>query len=159
MIMDPDRPLVRRAATERDKEKFLMLVADGETHTAAAELCGLPRSTTYFWIEHDPEFAKKYKRARRMQADALADRVVEISQRPAGDMAAVQRNKLEIDSAKWHASKTMPGTYGEKVRTDHQHTLGVVLLPALDLAQQVIKQSPMKQLAEAEAGERAGEDV
>jgi|ADGO01.1.fsa_nt_gi hypothetical protein len=71
-------------------------------------------------------FLHQYARAREMQADLLADEMIEIADNNTGDDAAfvginrIHRDKLRIESRKWIASKLKPKKYGDKVEMNHQ---------------------------------------
>jgi hypothetical protein len=59
---------------------------------------------------------------------------LEIAESPVrpGDMAAVQRNRLMVDTIKWLVSKIAPRLYGDRVTHDHRVMTGVVVLPPLE---------------------------
>lgn len=85
--------------------------------------------TVYRWLAQYEYFRQKYSRAREIQADFIADQIIEISNTPQlgevitikdwgkevqiGDMLAHRR--LQIDARKWKASKLNPKKYGDKV--------------------------------------------
>ena len=93
-------------------------------------------SSVFRWLEANESFREKYARARSLQADAIADQVLVLSDRcregqktevrtengkevrkvQTGDM--VERTRLQIDARKWYAGKVAPLKYGE--RTAHQ---------------------------------------
>jgi len=91
----------------RLQQEILWLVAEGATATAACRLRGLPISTLQDWKRHDPEFLKEWRLARIEQAHCLADEIIDIADEPVapGDMAAVQRNRLRVDTRKWFCGK------------------------------------------------------
>ncbi len=96
-----------------------------------------PPSTVRNWVLDDREgFAAQYARARELQAEALVDEIIEISddgtndwmdrksesEKGAGilsgqvlDQEHMQRSKLRVDTRKWFASKVLPKKYGEKM--------------------------------------------
>ena len=85
--------------------------------------------TFYDWIGKDNELSNKYARARELQADFIADQIIEISNTPVqgtktketergvevttGDM--IEHRRLQVDARKWKASKLYPKKYGDKV--------------------------------------------
>lgn len=89
------------------------------------------------WLGKYPEFASQYARAREIQADTLADEIVDISDDGTNDYMAdkdgvaaynaeaVQRSRLRVDARKWFASKLAPKKYGEKLDLNHGGTLEV----------------------------------
>lgn len=91
-------------------------------------------STVCRWLASNPEFREQYARAREMQADALFDEILDISDDCSDDLVeddegdknvvrgngvAVQRAKLRVDARKWMASKLQPKKYGDKLTTEH----------------------------------------
>lgn len=88
------------------------------------------QSVVYDWLLKYPDFAKKYARAREVQADVLAEEIIAISEerqieaKYQGeeiklDLSAtiVQHNRLRVDARKWYASKLAPKKYGDKLDT------------------------------------------
>ena len=120
----------------RLQQEILWLVAEGTTATAACRRLSLPISTLQDWKRHDPEFMKEWRLARVEQAHCLADEIIDIADEPVapGDMAAVQRNRLRVDTRKWFCGKTAPRCYGDKlaVNVETEQRSGVIVLPALD---------------------------
>ena len=131
-------PYVLRGYTEQQRDQLLRLISEGVTKTAACLALAIPTTTVSVWVREDEEFAAKWKRARMEQAHALGDEMLEIADAACGSMEAVQHARLRVETRKWLMSKWAPQHYGEKLRTDHNHTVGVVLLPALDFSQKTL---------------------
>jgi len=72
-------------------------------------------STVYSWLREHPEFQEAYVQAREVQADVLADEIIEIADTEPD--AQVARNR--IDARKWLASKLRPKKYGDHLKLDH----------------------------------------
>lgn len=83
-------------------------------------------TAVYDWIDKHPEFANKYARARELQADFLADQIIEISDDTSNDSIYtdkgeipntewISRSRLRVDARKWKASKLAPKKFGDKV--------------------------------------------
>lgn len=95
----------------------------------------MPGMTSIFkWLRETPEFAKQYAYAREAQAEALADEIISISDDRSNDTidgeygevpnaAAIQRDRLRVDSRKWYASKLLPRKYGDKLDVTHSEGL------------------------------------
>lgn len=88
-------------------------------------------STIYKWLTNNKSFAEQYARARDMQADLLAEEILEIADNSQGDTLSgeggeyanhewINRSKLRVDARKWLASKLAPKKYGDKI----DHTSG-----------------------------------
>ena len=88
----------------------------------------LPNADTiYLWLTKYPEFSDKYARAREIQAELLADEIIEIADETSHDTLTtdegkeyenkewVNRSKLRVDARKWKASKLAPKKYGDKL--------------------------------------------
>lgn len=78
---------------------------------------GMPAaSTVYAWLGQYREFSAQYARAREVQADVLADEMIEI----ADTEPDPNRARVMIDARKWLASKLRPKKYGDRVELDHK---------------------------------------
>lgn len=99
-------------------------LADGES---LAEICrdkDMPhRHTVMEWAlgfvkaAKAAEFPDMYARARKAQADAFADEIVQI----ADTEPDPQKARVRIDARKWVAGKQRPKKYGDKARVDVEH--------------------------------------
>lgn len=90
----------------------------------------LNASTVYDWIQKHEIFANKYARAREIQADFLADQIIEISDESHNDILkdkegneytnheVIARSRLRVDARKWKASKLYPKKYADRVDSD-----------------------------------------
>jgi hypothetical protein len=117
--------------TAEAKAEVLKRLVGGESLT---KICKDPRLpciySVYAHIDKDPEFAKSYARAREIQADVLAEEIIDISDDGSSDFVTrldkdgeeqevvdhehIQRSRLRVDSRKWFASKMRPNRYGDK---------------------------------------------
>jgi transposase-like protein len=91
---------------------------------------GLNASTVYDWINNNLEFANKYARAREIQADYLADQIIEIADETHSDTSVneqgyevtnhevIARSRLRVDARKWKASKLYPKKYADRIDSD-----------------------------------------
>jgi len=84
----------------------------------------------YRWIEKDEDLRNKYARARQLQAEVLADEIIELASKERATVETMvgetdkgsisseirkdnyNRTRLEIDARKWLASKLAPKKYG-----------------------------------------------
>jgi len=85
----------------------------------------------YRWLASNEAFRQQYAHAREIQADTLADEILDISnttvlgvktkttadgvETTEGDM--IEHRRLQVDARKWLASKMAPKKYGD--RMDH----------------------------------------
>jgi hypothetical protein len=88
---------------------------------------GMPELVTLFaWLESQAKFRTQYARARALQAELIADEILEIADDASDDFKkdangklrvdaeAIQRSKLRVDSRKWLVAKLLPKKYGDK---------------------------------------------
>lgn len=95
-----------------------------------------PASTVREWVIDDRDgFAAHYARARHMLAERWADEVLTIGDElppvaPDGriDGAAVQHQRLRVDSRKWLLAKVLPKLYGDRVALDHAGGVAITVL-------------------------------
>lgn len=86
-------------------------------------------ATVISWLADDrfADFQARYTRAREVQADTLADEILQISDDGLNDTYidsdgnkrtdhdVVARSRLRVDARKWYASKVAPKKYGDKL--------------------------------------------
>jgi hypothetical protein len=121
------------------------------------EIClsdGMPdKATVCRWLSRNEKFRDQYARARDMQAEMMADEILDIAddgrndwmERKIGadviqvvDQEAVQRSKLRVDARKWIAAKRLPKKYGEKVGVEHSGKVDVTV----DLLDGILNDDP-----------------
>jgi hypothetical protein len=130
--------------TERQERYVYQLCqATMETDKGIKRLCDTfraedsnfpPCRTIRNWIADNQEFAAQYARAKDLQADFLAEQIIEISDDDSEDEIFVggddetgagtkrvannefiQRSRLRVEARKWVASKLAPKKYGDKL--------------------------------------------
>ncbi len=127
--------------TEELAATILGRLSDGQS---LKEICSdddMPaRSTVYKWIFEKKDFSDRYDKAREIQAECLADDIVEIAddgtndwmQRNTGDGEAagwqvngeaIQRSRLRVDARKWVAARLLQGKYGDSLNVKADHTV------------------------------------
>lgn len=119
--------------TEKLAEKICEKLANTEwgVHRVAKEF-GITATSIFKWLNNYPEFADKYARAREMQAEFMAQSILDIADDSRSDTIItkkgdipntewINRSKLRVDSRKWLMSKLAPRKYGDKV--EHSGTL------------------------------------
>lgn len=128
----------------------------GETIKAALAKEPLaPNLPTFWkWLDEFPEFREKYERARQMQADIHADRILEMAADVIANPRVAAAYKVASDILKWQAEIRDPKKYGQKV----QHELKAPPLKPDDLKAEIkrleeelgvtneVKQEPNPQL-------------
>jgi len=99
----------------------MSMFAEGKKHGEVIEFLGISRATLARRLRDDDEFRLLYLQAKEDAADALIDKIMDImgddSWRRDGKQAnaAVQKQKLKIDTLKWLAGKLKPKQYGDKI--------------------------------------------
>ena len=107
-------------------------IADGESLRAVCRDAHMPsHSTVLSWVVEDREgFSDRYACAREIQAEALADEILEIAdgaggaeQQPTHEDVAHAR--LRVDARKWLLAKLLPKKYGDRLDLKHSGNLVV----------------------------------
>jgi hypothetical protein len=71
-------------------------------------------STVCLWLAQHEAFSEQYARARAMQADVLAQEIIEIADKAdASTPTTLGKATLQIEARKWFAGKVRPKVYGE----------------------------------------------
>lgn len=93
-------------------------------------------STVMRWLASNEQFRDQYARARELQADAIADEILDIADDGSNDWMerhnsdgenigwqfngeAARRSQIRIDARKWMAGKMRPKKYGDKAQLEH----------------------------------------
>lgn len=97
----------------------------------------MPGITTVMrWLSKNEDFREQYTRARELQADTIADEILDIADDGSNDWMerksgegehlgwqfngeAARRSQIRIDARKWMAGKMRPKKYGDKVQNEH----------------------------------------
>ena len=132
--------------------KICKLIEDGFTFRKIEAMEGMPANTTILrWLsEGDTDiasnkpdtpkanFRRQYARSKSIQCHVIAEETLDISDDNSLDKvvdkegnlvsnpANVQRDRLRVDTRKWHVSKLMPKIYGERVLNDHTSSDGTM---------------------------------
>ncbi len=115
---------------------------EGESLRAICRDDAMPSTTAVCeWLAVHKEFAEQYARAREVQADTLADEILEIADDASNDWMQrndpenpgwvanhdhIQRSRLRVDSRKWYAGKVAPKKYGDKLDATVSGSMTVV---------------------------------
>lgn len=118
----PEEPAGPRLFTADDLEWLLDWISEGGSLRGWAEKAGRSHPAVVRWIRTDKARQEAYREARRMQADAHIDQLIELADEPVPmdddgklDSAAVNDKRLRIDTRKWIASKYHPAMYADRV--------------------------------------------
>ena len=108
---------------ERD-EKFYEVIARMEEGSATFKACreiGVPFATFCLWAQ-EPRKAEIYAQAREYLVARMAQELTDIADEPLPmtpdgrlDSAAVQKQRLQVDTRKWLLSKMAPKKYGDRL--------------------------------------------
>jgi hypothetical protein len=111
-------------------------IALGKPLSKALEIVGplAPNKFTLWkWLDDHPEFRELYERARALQADAHADRMLELAEDCLEKPSKAAAIKVACDIMKWQAEIRNPRTYGTKV----QHELKAPPMKPEDLKREI----------------------
>lgn len=117
-------------------EDICNLLMLGESLRSICKRPGMPAiRTVMYWLQRHEDFMQQYARAREVQAELLAEEIIEIADDSAGDVIVdedgreqtnherVARSRLRVDARKWYASKLAPKRYGDRVQHDQKITI------------------------------------
>ncbi|MFN6267157.1 MAG: hypothetical protein ACK45D_13070 [Alphaproteobacteria bacterium] len=99
--------------TQAIADEICERLAEGESLRTICNDDDMPgRSTVNRWLAENEAFRDQYARARDVQADLYAERIVDDA------MVATDAGlgRLRMDALKWAASKLAPKKYGDKVQ-------------------------------------------
>lgn len=116
-------------------KKICDRMVNGESLRSICRDEEMPGLTTVFdWKTTHQEFRERYAHAREMQAEVLAEEIIEIADSPMigvrkkitprgpelieGDM--VERSRLMVDARKWAAARILPKKYGDSSRLSRE---------------------------------------
>jgi len=118
-MSDPAAPSTALVPTHTDPDIYRLacdLIASGLATKVAAAQAGTDATSLWRWVQRSDDNRDMYARARDLQARALADETLTISD--AAEPETVQVAKLRTDTRKWLASKHLPKVYGDKLEVD-----------------------------------------
>lgn len=90
-------------------------------------------ATIFTWLAQNKEFLDLYTRAKEMQAENIADEMLEIADDGSNDLMKIvkgdityeqenkevtSRSKLRIETRKWISAKLLPKKYGDRIQQD-----------------------------------------
>lgn len=130
----PKPPVVRRPfSDDHYLEDMCAFIGDGGSLRSWATQTGHAPESVVRWIQADAERQRTYREARKMQADAHIDGLIELADSPIPtdafgrtDSAAVQQLRLKVDTRKWVAAKFYPSLYGDRVAVDANIDVGTL---------------------------------
>lgn len=101
--------------------EFCRRISEGRSERSVCKDADMPsRETVWKWDEENPEFSRRYARAREDRASHLAEEALSIGD-ALGDAPTseqVQAARLKVDTRKWFAAKLSPRKYGDRLQTD-----------------------------------------
>lgn len=105
--------------SEKIGDEICERISEGESLRKICLTPDMPNKATVFrWLAANETFRDQYVRAREVQADVLADEIIDIADGKRAEYesgeADVQRDRLAMDARKWVAAKLKPKVYGDK---------------------------------------------
>jgi hypothetical protein len=109
-------------------EETLEGMVSGKTLQDVVQGLGYDPSSVRQWLADDGEWAGKYRKARLLQGQAMAEEAVRVARETC--RGSNTEDKLLIETLKWAASKANPQEYGDKQTVEHQgaQTLSVKIV-------------------------------
>lgn len=111
--------MTKRAAhyTARVADEICICIIHGKTLEQALKDVGYfapTLNTVYKWLELHADFREKYDRARQLQADIHADKMLEMAQDVLTKPTAAAAYRVAVDILKWQSEVRNRGKYGPK---------------------------------------------
>ena len=150
-IDQPKRKMGRPSLfTQQVADTICERLVKGDSLRSICEDPDLPCITTVMMWLRQPDradFLKQYTRAREIQAETMAEEILEIADNATNDWMErngqndpgwaangenVQRSRLRVEARKWLASKLLPKKYGEKVDVEHSGDVRIMMQPGDD---------------------------
>lgn len=99
----------------------------------AIKAAHIGQSTFYKWVDEDTDREERYVRAMQARADKIFEDMLEIADNSANKKESkeqIARNRLQVDTRKWHLSKLAPKKYGDKldITSDNEKIESTVIL-------------------------------
>lgn len=105
-------------------EDICKLLMEGKSLRQICKRPSLPAiSTVMEWLQRHEEFREQYAHAREVQAELLAEDIINLSDAVIEDGAAVAKARLQVDARKWYASKLAPKRYGDRIQHEQKITI------------------------------------
>jgi hypothetical protein len=136
-------------------------IAAGKSMREICRAEAMPDMATVFrWLARHDEFREHYTRARELQADYLAEEILEIADDGRNDWTkredgsdavnteVVQRSRLRVDARKWLMSKLQPKKYGDRITQEVTGGDGLPLVPTINVTISADHTRPAPALAE-----------
>lgn len=104
--------------TQRVARDICEQIAMGKTLDEALKIVGYlaPKMNALWkWLDEYPEFREMYERARALQADIHADRMLEISREVIDKPSAAAAYRVATDILKWQAEVRNKTKYGKAI--------------------------------------------
>ena len=146
-VKAPARPRGRPTVYTTDlADEICRRLADGESLRAICRDAGMPPySTVQGWALDDfMGFGGQYTRARQIQAAALYDELLEITDAPMKskrdgqvNTADIQLRRLKVDTRKWALCKMLPKLYGDKLALGGDPDAPPITLSAGEVEKQI----------------------
>lgn len=139
-------------------------LSSGESLRSICRSEGMPHvSTVMGWVFRNSEFFIQYRAAREMQAEVLADELLEIADDGSNDWMerhgnspgyringeALQRSSLRINTRQWIASRLLPKRWGDKQQVTHQNPDGTPVAQTVSIDPRTMSPEAREALADA----------
>jgi hypothetical protein len=126
IIKRPVRKKIRKKNYNRLFIKAIIEVSEEGKSMTSAIKGKMSTQKFYELLSNDIEKSKQYARATQMRAEKMADETLEIADNFEHDVnkidgivitdhAAINRDRLRVDTRKWLLSKLHPKKYGDKI--------------------------------------------
>lgn len=91
-------------------------IIEGKSLVKTCEELDVNYRLVFNWLKEHAEFLDNYTRAREIQADSLADGVLDVAD---DSTIPADERRVRIDARKWYAGKLKPKKYGDSTQIKH----------------------------------------
>ena len=119
--------------TKKLAQEICTRLSGGESLRAICRDEAMPNKATVMrWLQADRSgFREMYELAREVQAECLADEIIDIADE-AYDRDTAAGAKVRVDARKWVAARLLPKKYGDVRRHEHSGEVSLNLSDVID---------------------------
>lgn len=135
---EPEKPEAKKTGrpsgySQEIADVICQRIADGESLRAICRDENMPAMSSVFrWLADDANsgFREQYAHAREVQAESMAEEILEIADDGTSDtykddngnertdQEVIGRSRLRVDARKWLLSKMLPKKYGDRIQQE-----------------------------------------
>jgi hypothetical protein len=128
-------------------ERICLRLSEGESLRKICEGKDMVSTTAVMsWLRDNQDFAARYARARRMQADRFFDKISAIREDVERGQLDPNAARVIIDALKWQACKLEPQRYGDKIQVEQDTSVTINVMKYTGAENQPITYNKPKEI-------------